>query len=112
MKDWQIVGLLALGAIVIVVLLRHHKNTLALATASKPTGNNTIGGQLARSVPIYGTAIKAASLIEKPVIGVLDKVNSTVSSGLKHIPIIGGIAASVNTGIGGAVDSVLHGIGF
>jgi hypothetical protein len=106
MKPWQIVALIGMLLVLIFIFFKHHKS---LATpVSAVAVNNTIGGQLARNVPVVGTVLKVASSIEQPVQGVLDKVNGGVSSVLKHVPIIGGVAASINTGVGHAVDSVLN----
>ena len=105
MSPWQIVALIGMLLILIFIFVKHQKS---LATpVSAVAVNNTIGGQLARNVPVVGTVLKVAGAVERPVQGALDSINGGVSSVLKHVPIVGGIAASINSGVGHAVDSVL-----
>jgi hypothetical protein len=106
MTPWQIVALIGLALILFFIFVKHNKR-LATATTAVAV-NNTIGGQLARNVPVVGTVLKVAGAVEKPIQGALHSVNSGVSSVLKHVPIIGGVAARINTGVGNAVDSVLN----
>lgn len=110
MKTWQILVLIALALVLVFAFVKHQKTAVTAASTVKV--NNTIGGQLAKNVPIYGTAIKAASIVEKPVVGIFNGVNNAVTNGLQHIPVIGGIVSEPTKLVGKAVNGILGELGF
>jgi hypothetical protein len=110
MKAWHILVLLAL-AVVLFVAYMHHKKTLVPAP-NAPKANNSVGGQLAKNVPIYGAAVKAASVVEKPAAAIFNGVNNAVTSGLSHIPVVGGIISEPTKIAGKVVNGALNFLGF
>jgi hypothetical protein len=90
MEPWHI--LLLLGLILIIVGSIYVRRRKAVATSSGPS----LGVQLrkgAENIPIYGTFVKAAGVVGKPVNTVLDKWTGYQVSAVKHIPVVGNIAA-------------------
>ena len=92
MNNWHIF-LIILGALILIfILYSHHKAKLI---AAKPT-NNGLGVQLrhaAENIPVYGSFVKAAGVVGKPLNNALNRFTEVQSNALKHIPVVGSTLA-------------------
>ena len=107
MPTWGYI-LIVIAVVAIVGLLIHQHN-LALAAAAKAKGSSASGAVLvnaAEKIPVYGTFVSAAKVVAKPVNHALEKVNSTITAGLQHIPIAGKYLAMPNQIAGSAVHKI------
>jgi hypothetical protein len=121
MEPWHIVLIIAVLILAIVLYNRRRK---AILIAKPPSGGGlpildsilhpnqgVAARKAAESVPIYGTAIKVAGVVGRPLNKALDTVNNNVVAGLKHIPIAGKYLAMPNEYAGKAVKSINNWIG-
>ena len=84
--------LIVLGLLLVIGLMwRRHTKMVAV-----PTSNNSLGVQLrkgAENIPVYGTFVKVAGVVGKPLNNALDKFTGYQADALKHIPVVGGVLA-------------------
>jgi hypothetical protein len=111
MPTWAIIAILV-GLLIAFLLYEHHKAAVAAAKAkaSGKTGNALV--KLAEEIPVYGTAVKAAAVVEKPVIKAFNAVNNTVTAGIQHIPVAGKYLALPTKAAGKVVNGVMNFLGF
>jgi hypothetical protein len=90
METWTI--LLIILAILFVIGTVYYVRKKRASSVSGPS----LGVQLrkgAENIPVYGTFVKVAGVVGKPVNNVLDKFTGYQVTALKHIPVVGNIAA-------------------
>ena len=95
-----LVGVLLLA--IIVLSVRHYKKQ----EIKKENDGNPIGKSLlsaSYNVPVYGSVIKAVATVGKPTNKILNKVNTTISQTLHHVPVVGSYLAMPNEIAGAAV---------
>ncbi len=90
METWQI--LLLIVAILFVIGTVYYVRKKKAAASSGP-GMGVQLRKAAENIPIYGTFVKAAGVVGKPVNNVLDKFTGYQVTALKHIPVVGNYAA-------------------
>jgi len=107
MPTWGIVAIVAV--VVLFLFFRFRKKP-----AIKAAGGASLGVQLRKAsenIPIYGTFVKAAGVVGKPVNSALDKVNKGITTGLEHIPVAGHYLAMPNKIAGSTVKKINDWIG-
>jgi hypothetical protein len=104
MDTWVIVLIIVA---VLIVLYLYSKHAAKVAVAKKASAAGGAGlVSAAGSIPIYGTYVKAVATVGKPVNHALDKVNTTITAGLQHIPIAGKYLAMPNQVLGAGVKKI------
>jgi len=102
MPTWAIV---LLASIVVIFLYMHFKKpVVVVAKPGAPGGAALV--QAAEQIPVYGAAVKAVATVGKPVNHALDKVNTTITAGLQHIPIAGKYLAMPNQAVGSGIKKL------
>ena len=122
MEVWYVVLIIAV-LLAIVLYVRHRKAVIVAAAAPKATGglpildsilkpNQGVGARkAAEAIPIYGSVVKVAGVVGRPLNKALDTVNNNIVAGLNHIPIAGKYLAMPNKYAGEAVKSINNWIG-
>ena len=122
MEVWYVVLIIA-ALLAIVLYVRHRKAVIVAAAAHKATGglpildsilkpNQGVGARkAAEAIPIYGSVVKVAGVVGRPLNKALDTVNNNIVAGLNHIPIAGKYLAMPNKYAGEAVKSINNWIG-
>ncbi len=83
---WLVIILVTLAVIVTIIYAVRHGNIIAVKK-KVPMGEQLRKG--AEAIPVYGTFVKAAGIVGKPVNNVLDKWTSMQISAVKHVPVAG-----------------------
>jgi len=86
-----------------VLWSRRHSKLLAM---NQGTSTGVQIRKAAENIPIYGTFVKAAGVVGKPVNTVLRKWTDMQVGALKHIPIVGNYAAKPLEVTGSAVNKL------
>jgi hypothetical protein len=96
-------AIIGIGAIIMYLL---HRRKVELAAQAAKSGSSHGGAALvsaAQEIPVYGQIVKAVATVGRPVNRTLNKVNKGISSGLHHIPVVGGYLAKPNELLGSGV---------
>lgn len=121
MEVWYVV--LIIAVLLAIVLYVRHRKAVIVAAAPKATGglpildsilkpNQGVGARkAAEAIPIYGSVVKVAGVVGRPLNKALDTVNNNIVAGLNHIPIAGKYLAMPNKYAGEAVKSINNWIG-
>jgi hypothetical protein len=89
---WAIVLVIALVLVLLILRFRTASSSTTVAVAKKD-GTGVQLRHLAEKIPFYGGFVQVAGVIGKPLNNILDKATKAQVTALKHIPIVGNIAA-------------------
>jgi hypothetical protein len=92
MPTWAIIVIVALVLLLLVMRFKRPAGGTVVAVAN----NNGTGVQLrhlAEKIPFYGGFVQVAGVVGKPVNNILNKATDLQINALKHIPIVGSVAA-------------------
>jgi hypothetical protein len=106
------------GWIIVVTLvvawLLYHFRKPKLAVVKPASDPSSLGVQLrkgAEQIPVYGSFVKVAGVVGKPLNSALDRVNKTITSGIEHIPVVGKYLAIPNQVAGNYIKKFNNYIG-
>jgi hypothetical protein len=87
------------------ILLLWHRHTVALKSKNK--SGQLIGIRNAvESIPVYGGVVKAGRTVLTPFHKLNNQLNSKITAGLQHIPVVGTYLAIPNQVAGSVVHKV------
>jgi len=89
METWQTLLIIIVG--LILVYLWYRKKHPKVVPAAQSTGVQL--RKAAEAIPVYGTAVKAAGVVGKPLNKALDKFTQVQIDALKHVPVVGNVLA-------------------
>jgi hypothetical protein len=109
MSNWLIALLIVSAGLILYLLISRHQKIIVAAKSGDGTGVQL--RKAAENIPIYGTFVKAAGTVGKPVNTVLNKANAGITTGLQHIPVVGTYLAMPNQIAGSAVHKINNWLG-
>jgi hypothetical protein len=118
----EYVVLIAIAILAIILYVRHRKAVILAAKPKQGSGlpildsilkpnQGVAARKAAENIPVYGSVVKVAGVVGRPLNKALDTVNNNVVAGLNHIPIAGKYLAMPNKYAGAAVKSINNWIG-
>lgn len=99
--------IVAILGLIVILYIRHRRHIIVAA----PVSTGVQIRKAAENIPIYGTFVKAAGVVGKPINTGLRKWTDLQVSAIKHIPVVGGVAAKPLELVGGGVNKLNNWLG-